>query len=339
MEATPSGERLLVHGVEAARQAILEAGQQRGPALADEPQLARQGVRDSDRRSAEHRHQALLVRPEWRLGGEEGAERRDGPLVLGVVGELGVVVQRRVRSQRRVGVGDPDEEELLEGPLPVGDPVGCALQPGRGARLSAVDRRIGVDVGKRSQRRGDALVAEAVADRRQRSVERGRVAVLAVEARHVAEDLIDQARGAEIGRRRSGWRDRGARGTRGAPAARGARGGNGRGRASRSQPASDRPRLLGVREAQRVVGLYDGGRLIGFARAVTDGVAFVYLADVYVHPDYRGRGLGVELVREMVENGPYAERRWLLHTADAHGLYAKFGFAAPGPRLLERPPS
>ncbi len=94
-----------------------------------------------------------------------------------------------------------------------------------------------------------------------------------------------------------------------------------------------------VREAQRVVGLYDGGRLIGFARAVTDGVAFVYLADVYVHPDYRGRGLGVELVREMVENGPYAERRWLLHTADAHGLYRKFGFAAPGPRLLERPPS
>ena len=94
-----------------------------------------------------------------------------------------------------------------------------------------------------------------------------------------------------------------------------------------------------VREAQRVVGLYDGGRLIGFARAVTDAVAFVYLADVYVHPDYRGRGLGVELVREMVENGPYAERRWLLHTADAHGLYVKFGFAAPGPRLLERPPS
>jgi ribosomal protein S18 acetylase RimI-like enzyme len=94
-----------------------------------------------------------------------------------------------------------------------------------------------------------------------------------------------------------------------------------------------------VREAQRVVGLYDGGRLIGFARAVTDGVAFVYLADVYVHPDFRGRGLGVELVREMVENGPYAERRWLLHTADAHGLYGKLGFAAPGPRLLERPPS
>ena len=41
----------------------------------------------------------------------------------------------------------------------------------------------------------------------------------------------------------------------------------------------------------------------------------------------RGRGLGVALVREMVENGPYAERRWILHTRDMHTLYAKFGFA------------
>jgi ribosomal protein S18 acetylase RimI-like enzyme len=93
-----------------------------------------------------------------------------------------------------------------------------------------------------------------------------------------------------------------------------------------------------VRESQRVVGLYDGGRLIGFCRAVTDGVAFVYLADVYVLPEYRGRGFGVELVREMIENGPYADRKWILHTEDAHGLYEKFGFAPPGAKLLERLP-
>jgi hypothetical protein len=29
--------------------------------------------------------------------------------------------------------------------------------------------------------------------------------------------------------------------------------------------------------------------------------------------------------------------RWLLHTMDAHGLYAKLGFAAPGPDVMERP--
>ena len=93
-----------------------------------------------------------------------------------------------------------------------------------------------------------------------------------------------------------------------------------------------------VREAQRVVGLYRDGLQVGFCRAATDGVAFVYLADVYVRPEYRGRGLGVELVREMVENGPYAGLRWILHTSDAHALYARFGFAPPDEKVMERLP-
>ena len=92
-----------------------------------------------------------------------------------------------------------------------------------------------------------------------------------------------------------------------------------------------------VRASQRVVGLYREGRQVGFARAVTDGVACVYLADVYVLPEHRGSGLGVELVREMVENGPYADRKWLLHTSDAHGLYRKLGFGEPSERVMERP--
>ena len=91
-----------------------------------------------------------------------------------------------------------------------------------------------------------------------------------------------------------------------------------------------------VRSAIRVVGLYEGDRQIGFARAIGDS-HFVYLADVYVLPEYRGRGLGVELVREMIDNGPYADTRWVLHTMDAHGLYEKFGFGPPSERVMERP--
>jgi GNAT superfamily N-acetyltransferase len=91
-----------------------------------------------------------------------------------------------------------------------------------------------------------------------------------------------------------------------------------------------------VREASRVVGLYAGGRQIGFARAFTDGVAAVYLADVYVLPGHRGHGLGVELVREMVEGSPWIDQKWLLHTRDAHDLYRRFGFGAPSERLMER---
>jgi GNAT superfamily N-acetyltransferase len=102
------------------------------------------------------------------------------------------------------------------------------------------------------------------------------------------------------------------------------------------RPRAEVERL--VREAQRVVGLYENGAQVGFCRAFSDGMSFAYLADVYVLEEHRGRGLGLELVREMIENGPYASTRWLLHTRDMHRLYAKLGFGEPGERLMERPP-
>jgi GNAT superfamily N-acetyltransferase len=92
-----------------------------------------------------------------------------------------------------------------------------------------------------------------------------------------------------------------------------------------------------VSEAVRVVGLYDGDRQIGFCRAASDGVSFVYLADVYVLSAYRGRGLGEELVREMVDCGPLSDRRWLLHTTNMHPLYRKLGFDVPDFKVMERP--
>jgi predicted N-acetyltransferase YhbS len=92
-----------------------------------------------------------------------------------------------------------------------------------------------------------------------------------------------------------------------------------------------------VREATRVVGVYLDGVQVGFARAFSDGVALAYLADVYVLSEHRGRGLGVELVREIVEHGPLAGVKWILHTRDAHDLYRRFGFAEPSERVLERP--
>lgn len=91
--------------------------------------------------------------------------------------------------------------------------------------------------------------------------------------------------------------------------------------------------------AWRVVGAYGagGGGMVGFARAVSDGVALAYLADVFVLPAHRGKGLGRALVTAMIEEGPGADFRWMLHTADAHGLYARYGFAAPDHTYLERP--
>jgi RimJ/RimL family protein N-acetyltransferase/GNAT superfamily N-acetyltransferase len=93
-----------------------------------------------------------------------------------------------------------------------------------------------------------------------------------------------------------------------------------------------------ISSAWRVIGAYDStGAMVGFARAFSDG-ASAYLADVYVLPAHRGVGLGKDIVRAMIDDGPGAGFRWMLHTADAHGLYRQFGFAASyDGRYLERP--
>jgi GNAT superfamily N-acetyltransferase len=89
----------------------------------------------------------------------------------------------------------------------------------------------------------------------------------------------------------------------------------------------------------RVIGAYEraSGRMVGFARAVSDGVALAYLADLFVADDMRGKGLGKGLVAAMIDDGPGAGFRWMLHTADAHGLYEQFGFRKPDETYLERP--
>ena len=91
--------------------------------------------------------------------------------------------------------------------------------------------------------------------------------------------------------------------------------------------------------AWRVVGVYEQptGRMVGFARAISDGAAFAYLADVYILAPARGLGLGRQLLHTMIDAGPGAHFRWSLHTADAHGLYAQLGFARPDHTYLERP--
>ncbi|WP_059019455.1 GNAT family N-acetyltransferase [Mycobacterium sp. M26] len=90
--------------------------------------------------------------------------------------------------------------------------------------------------------------------------------------------------------------------------------------------------------AWRVVGAYDrdDGRMVGFCRAFSDGVASAYLADVYVHRDERGRGIGTGIVRTMIDDGPGRDFRWMLHTDDAHDLYATFGFVAPDSTFMQR---
>lgn len=77
-------------------------------------------------------------------------------------------------------------------------------------------------------------------------------------------------------------------------------------------------------------GGYVDGRQVAFARVVTDGATFAYLADVFVLPEHRGQGHSKALMAVVMAH-PQLQglRRFSLATGDAHGLYAGFGFTAP----------
>ena len=94
-------------------------------------------------------------------------------------------------------------------------------------------------------------------------------------------------------------------------------------------------------EASIVFGLYaPDGSQAGFARLVTDEATFAWLADLFVLEEHRGRGLGVLLAEAAVAHAVgLGLRQVLLATADAHGLYERFGFMAAeaGRYMVYRP--
>jgi len=74
-------------------------------------------------------------------------------------------------------------------------------------------------------------------------------------------------------------------------------------------------------------GVYRGGHQVAFARVVSDRAVFAYLMDVFVVPEFRGRGISKALVRAVLDHPDLQNLRlFLLGTRDAHGLYEKFGF-------------
>jgi GNAT superfamily N-acetyltransferase len=86
-------------------------------------------------------------------------------------------------------------------------------------------------------------------------------------------------------------------------------------------------------------GAFAGGRQVGFARVITDRATFAYVADVFVMPGQRGRGIGTRLMAAITSHPELQNLRlWTLFTRDAHGLYRQHGFreARYPERLMER---
>jgi len=89
------------------------------------------------------------------------------------------------------------------------------------------------------------------------------------------------------------------------------------------------PRAVVDRSIQNSLpfGVYDSEGQVGFARVITDYATFAYIADVFVLPSHRGRGLARWLM-EVIHAHPDLQglRRWMLVTRDAQALYRKVGY-------------
>ena len=86
-------------------------------------------------------------------------------------------------------------------------------------------------------------------------------------------------------------------------------------------------------------GAFDGERQVGFARVISDRATYAYLADVFVLPSHRGRGIGKGLMACIASHPDLQTLRlWTLFTRDAHGLYRQYGFGEPryANRLMEK---
>lgn len=71
------------------------------------------------------------------------------------------------------------------------------------------------------------------------------------------------------------------------------------------------------------------GRQVGFARASGDRTVFARISDLIVWPEVRGKGIGKALVEALLDHPELKTvSAWMLNTADAHGLYARYGFRA-----------
>lgn len=86
----------------------------------------------------------------------------------------------------------------------------------------------------------------------------------------------------------------------------------------------------GAQNSALVVGAFTEGRKqIGYARVISDKTRFAYILDVFVHEDYRRRGIGREIIRSILNSRELKDvYQWLLITRDSHEFYKKSGFSA-----------
>lgn len=94
--------------------------------------------------------------------------------------------------------------------------------------------------------------------------------------------------------------------------------------------AADRPLedlAIAIHHSCPVISVWHFDKLIGFARATSDGIYRATIWDVVIHPDYRGEGLGRNLVQTVLAH-PHMNRveRVYLMTTHHQSFYEGIGF-------------
>lgn len=83
---------------------------------------------------------------------------------------------------------------------------------------------------------------------------------------------------------------------------------------------------IAIANSQPVISVWDGERLIGFARATSDGIYRATIWDVVIHPEYQGNGLGIKLVETILSHPRMQVERVYLMTTNQQAFYEKIGF-------------
>jgi len=81
-----------------------------------------------------------------------------------------------------------------------------------------------------------------------------------------------------------------------------------------------------ARHSALILGVYQESDQVAYLRVVSDMTRFAYLCDVWVDLSHRKRGLARAMVRYAMEHPEFSTVKWLLATADAHGVYSPLGF-------------
>ena len=83
----------------------------------------------------------------------------------------------------------------------------------------------------------------------------------------------------------------------------------------------------GANHSALVIGAYLNNEQVAYARVVSDTIRFAWIADVFVAPPHRNKGLARAMVRFALDHPELKDvAKWFLATKDAHAVYAALGF-------------